>query len=242
MRDYRDAKAMARTLRNALKAKAVETTHSEALELIAKAFGYENWNILSAKIETAESPVSHERALSPAGKPNHPPPATILHCSFCGKSQHEVRKLIAGPAVFICDECVELCTDIVEPDDDKELFRLMKGSEESGERAYSAWFELARSTSTEELAHYVERGRKGVERNRITLHGIQRRLAMRDAEVFAEQDIAALPRHLKDNTREDLIAMQQKAQRELKRYQDALRIATTVLSEQAVDGLQPIPD
>ena len=36
-----------------------------------------------------------------------------LFCSFCGKSQHEVRKLIAGPTVFICDECVELCMDII---------------------------------------------------------------------------------------------------------------------------------
>ena len=36
-----------------------------------------------------------------------------LYCSFCGKSQHEVRKLIAGPTVFICDECVELCNDII---------------------------------------------------------------------------------------------------------------------------------
>ena len=36
-----------------------------------------------------------------------------LYCSFCGKSQREVRKLIAGPTVFICDECVELCTDII---------------------------------------------------------------------------------------------------------------------------------
>ena len=36
-----------------------------------------------------------------------------LYCSFCGKSQHEVRKLIAGPTVFICNECVELCLDII---------------------------------------------------------------------------------------------------------------------------------
>jgi ATP-dependent Clp protease ATP-binding subunit ClpX len=47
----------------------------------------------------------------------------LLYCSFCGKSQHEVRKLIAGPSVFICDECVELCNDIIreemqEPGDD----------------------------------------------------------------------------------------------------------------------------
>ena len=37
----------------------------------------------------------------------------LLHCNFCGKSQHEVRKLIAGPAVYVCDECVELCNDII---------------------------------------------------------------------------------------------------------------------------------
>ena len=39
--------------------------------------------------------------------------AETLYCSFCGKSQHEVAKLIAGPKVFICDECVALCADIV---------------------------------------------------------------------------------------------------------------------------------
>ena len=38
----------------------------------------------------------------------------VLYCSFCGKSQHEVRKLIAGPSVFICDECIDLCTDIIQ--------------------------------------------------------------------------------------------------------------------------------
>ena len=46
-----------------------------------------------------------------------------LYCSFCGKSQHEVRKLIAGPTVFICDECVNLCTDIISEDT---KFTLMK--------------------------------------------------------------------------------------------------------------------
>ena len=45
----------------------------------------------------------------------------ILYCSFCGKSQHEVKKLIAGPTVFICDECVELCMDIIK-EDSKDTF------------------------------------------------------------------------------------------------------------------------
>ncbi len=45
----------------------------------------------------------------------------LLYCSFCGKSQHEVRKLIAGPSVFICDECVDLCLDIIREDVSKEV-------------------------------------------------------------------------------------------------------------------------
>ena len=48
-----------------------------------------------------------------------------LYCSFCGKSQHEVRKLIAGPTVFICDECVELCMDIIK-EESKDTFVKMK--------------------------------------------------------------------------------------------------------------------
>jgi ATP-dependent Clp protease ATP-binding subunit ClpX len=63
---------------------------------------------------------------------------STLFCSFCGKSQHEVRKLIAGPTVFICDECVELCMDIIKEENKvigspktsnvetpKELYRLL---------------------------------------------------------------------------------------------------------------------
>ena len=46
-------------------------------------------------------------------KPNATPPDTLF-CSFCGKSQHEVKKLIAGPAVFICDACVGLCVTIID--------------------------------------------------------------------------------------------------------------------------------
>jgi ATP-dependent Clp protease ATP-binding subunit ClpX len=45
----------------------------------------------------------------------------LLYCSFCGKSQHEVRKLIAGPSVFICDECIELCNDIIKDEAQAEV-------------------------------------------------------------------------------------------------------------------------
>ncbi len=52
----------------------------------------------------------------------------LLYCSFCGKSQHEVRKLIAGPSVFICDECVELCNDIIREE-------VQEGAEATGGRS-----------------------------------------------------------------------------------------------------------
>ena len=51
----------------------------------------------------------------------------ILYCSFCGKSQHEVRKLIAGPTVFICDECVELCMDIIKEENKSSLIKTQDG-------------------------------------------------------------------------------------------------------------------
>ncbi len=51
-----------------------------------------------------------------------------LYCSFCGKSQHEVRKLIAGPTVFICDECVELCMDIIREENKSSLVKSTDGT------------------------------------------------------------------------------------------------------------------
>lgn len=52
---------------------------------------------------------------------------STLYCSFCGKSQHEVRKLIAGPTVFICDECVELCLDIIREENKTSLMKTGEG-------------------------------------------------------------------------------------------------------------------
>ena len=50
-----------------------------------------------------------------------------LYCSFCGKSQHEVRKLIAGPTVFICDECVEFCMDIIREENKSSMVKSREG-------------------------------------------------------------------------------------------------------------------
>src|SRR5271167_2109228 len=48
----------------------------------------------------------------------------LVKCSFCGKSQKQVKKLIAGPTVFICDECIDLCNDIIEEEVEEEPFAL----------------------------------------------------------------------------------------------------------------------
>jgi hypothetical protein len=108
MRDYRNAKAMAQTLRKDLAEKSLTLSHSESLELISHVLGFRDWNVLAAKIESERS------------EPAAPPPdaksetaGRIFFCSFCGKSQHEVAKPIAGPDVFICDACVELCDDVL---------------------------------------------------------------------------------------------------------------------------------
>jgi ATP-dependent Clp protease ATP-binding subunit ClpX len=61
-------------------------------------------------------------------KPKESSSSKLLYCSFCGKSQHEVRKLIAGPSVYICDECVDLCNDIIR-EEIKEVLPKQEGDE-----------------------------------------------------------------------------------------------------------------
>ena len=168
MRDFRDAKTMAHSLRDALKGRAVETTHSECLELIATVFGYDNWNVLSAKIEAAE-----------------------------------------------------LCNDFVgDLHDEKELARLLEGGAKN-----------ASTMSTEDLAPYVERSRKGAERNRLTLRAIQQRLAVTDDTRTTKDDILALPRftYLRSKSPEETFGLQQVARHQLSRYEEALQLAMTAL-------------
>jgi hypothetical protein len=139
MRDFRDAKAMAHSLRQGLTAKTVSITHSESLELIAKAFGFDNWNILAAKIE-AERPSPD---VAPATGPG------TLHCSFCGKSQHEVAALIAGPTVFICDECVGLCDNIIE---DQAIDRTLRQAPDRD--PFAATVEILQRKADDQLSAY----------------------------------------------------------------------------------------
>ena len=166
MRDFRDAAAaMAHTLRDALQAKAVETTHSECLELIAKAFGDDNWNILSARIDAAAA----VRRGKPArrGSPQRSSAATrLLYCSFCGKRPARgATSWLPARRVFICDECVDLCTDIID--------------EATAPPDAKATTASARAMSTDRLLHYVEHASKGEQRNRLVLQRIERMLAFR---------------------------------------------------------------
>src|SRR5882672_5869403 len=201
MRDFRDAKTMAHALRDALQAKTVETTHSECLELIAKAFGYENWNILSAKIEVARPHAPAAPALSSFTTEGLAKPKT-LYCSFCGRSQQDVGALIAGSAVVICDECVALCDDIV---DDTKIRNLLKTDEASGNQGYHATTEHFRAKSAAELAACIERHARAAEAHRLELSLIQRTLAVRDGESPAAELLASSAfARLKDRKRQEL--------------------------------------
>ena len=222
MRDFRDAKTMAHALRDALKAKTIEITHSESLELIANAFGYSNWNILAAKIEAAGRQSGEQEPTGPRA----------LYCSFCGKSQHEVRKLIAGPTVYICDGCVELCVDYIREEGTFDrIFSPLK-PEQIGDPTSTVASEVLRGVSSEELENILERGKKGVARSRRALQGIERRLAMREEDPHGD-DLLAMPElaYLKNKSRDELLALQQTAQVQLKRYEEGLRIATSVLAQ-----------
>jgi hypothetical protein len=224
MRDFRDAKTMAHVLRDGLNAKSVKTTHSECLELLAKAFGCESWNVLSAKIEATQDPRPDRPASNPVLK-------QVLTCSFCGKTQYDVKKLIAGPSVFVCDECVGLCNYII--DDDGEFLRLLEADEERGDRSYPAVLAYLRGKSTDQLARFVEGHQNWAQLWRLELEQTKRLLAMRDNEVVPETDVLATPRfaRLKYRTKQDHLAAQHKLERLLKQYEDAQPIVATVLGE-----------
>src|SRR5215471_11911267 len=218
MRDFRDAKTMAHALRNALEARAVVLTHSDSLELIAKAFGYDNWNILAAKIEATRLRAQEDSAAT-AGAADRAA-AKTLYCSFCGKSQHDVGKLIAGPGVFICDECVGLCTDIVR--DETPIWKVvtvLAEGEASGRDAYSVALEYARGQSTEKITAYVDQSRHFVEHTRNILRRIDRLIeAPHTAQIEEDPSASSRFAYLNEKTGEELRAMREDARRTLTRF------------------------
>lgn len=123
MRTYIDAKAMAKSLRNSLGASRVLLSHSKCLEIVAKQFGFADWNTLAAKLQESGQP-SREEVSEDVSQParldgSQGAAPAQLSCSFCAKTEREVRRLIEGgcsnrgtACVFICDECVAFCAQI----------------------------------------------------------------------------------------------------------------------------------
>ena len=144
MRDFRDAKAMARSLRRGLADHGLDLSHGQCLDLTARSFGFDNWNILAARIEAAQ----------PAPAEAKPEGDKALCCSFCGKSSHEVRALIAGPSAHICNECVGLCDDLVEH---QNVLRLLKADEARRDHAgdYRVLGAYLAGRSDEQLRAYI---------------------------------------------------------------------------------------
>jgi len=125
MRDYRDAKVMARALRAGLTDQSLTVTTARAW----------SWWPRRSALTTGTSSPPRSRAARPAAAEPAPEPAkgaSVLYCSFCGKSQHDVKKLIAGPNSFICDDCVGLCADIIEHGD---VLALLAEDERAGGEA-----------------------------------------------------------------------------------------------------------
>jgi hypothetical protein len=170
MRDFRDSKSMAQSLRQALAAYDLTVTHGQSLELIAKAFGDDNWNIMAARIEAAR----------PVVEPARPDGPKTLHCSFCGKSQHEVGKLIAGPAVTICDGCVALCNDVIEHTDVSALLSADEagGADEGDHPALAAY--LAERTDAQVQA-YISGAERGLGHTRNAIRRADEMIAARKA-------------------------------------------------------------
>lgn len=134
MRTYKDAKAMAKSLRESLAARSVALSHSASLEVVAKQLGFADWNTLSAKLAAEPKPepghraagADHPSVVMPAepGSNEHTPrfdEHEQMFCSFCDKSQRDVRSLIEGgcrnpvisQCVFICDECVAFSAQVL---------------------------------------------------------------------------------------------------------------------------------
>jgi ClpX C4-type zinc finger protein/glyoxalase superfamily protein len=205
MRDYRDAKTMAKGLRRSLADLGTELTHSQSLELIAQAFGYDNWNILAAKIEASR----------PAPAADKHSEDETLHCGFCGKSQHDVKTLIAGPNTFICDECVAVCDDVLE---DNEVLRHLRDTSASGSSAALEGY-LAERTP-EQLATYLERTEKRITDSKQTLDGL-------------DGDEASLPTWLQEKEAPDRAKVRARLVKQTALWRKSIEVVARVLAERS---------
>jgi hypothetical protein len=164
MRDFRDAKTMAKALRHSLASQGLEVSHSQSLELVAQAFGVQNWNILAAQIAGAAAKHAPAKRAPSARSEDEP-----MRCSFCGKSQHEVKKLIAAPGSSICNECVARCDDVLE---DSELNGLVRRDAEGLDGAAEALAAYLGARTDEQLAAYLARSEQAAQHERALIAGL----------------------------------------------------------------------
>lgn len=124
-----EAKAHASKLRDILDNHGHQLKHTETLEVISKLEGAPDWNTYTAHLKKLErNPGGRNAAFSASAsdQPNTPDEDKLLYCSFCDRSQHEVHKLIAGPNIFICERCTDLCITIIQEE-------MVEASEDRGD-------------------------------------------------------------------------------------------------------------
>jgi hypothetical protein len=201
MRDFRDAKLMARSLGEALKLKSIALTHSESLELIAAIFGVDNWNVLSAQIKAAEEP-------SPKA----------VHCTFCKKSSNEVEALVAGPGIYICDKCITLCANTLE---EQSITKMLRKTNPS-----SAALDHFRDRSTEQILAYQRDAQRRLSNTRTAMRTVE--ILLGEA---AHEQIVPGPIHdfFRAKSKEDLVATKKQLKSNLDRTEATLRAVDDVL-------------
>jgi ClpX C4-type zinc finger/Glyoxalase superfamily protein len=201
MRDFRDAKLMARSLCEALKPKSVVLTHSESLELIAAMFGVDNWNMLSAQIKAKEG-ASSERP----------------YCTFCRKASSEVEALVAGPGVYICDQCIALCSNTIE---ERSIAKMLRKTDPA-----SAPLDHFRNRSTEQILEYQRDAERRLSKTRTALRTVESLLG-----EAAHEQAASGPVHeiFRTKSKKDLVATKKQLKKNLDRTEATLRVVDDVL-------------
>ncbi|HEY4042265.1 MAG TPA: ClpX C4-type zinc finger protein [Rhodopila sp.] len=210
MRDFREAKVMARSLREALKAKAISVTHGESLELIAKILGVDNWNILAAEISAADRGRSE-----------------TLQCSFCNKPPSEIEALIAGPGVFICNECIALCTNAL---DERDLSKLMDTTRAQPPETppASALQDHLRGRSTGQLLAYQRDAQRRLQHTRAAIRTVGTLLGAASSEPLMPGPMQGF---LRAKPRKELAAMKKQMEENLTASTSTLQMVTNILHE-----------
>jgi|SRR5215469_1124887 len=208
MRDFRNAKLMARSLCEALKAKSVSLTHSESLDVIAAIFGVDNWNILSAQIDATEK----------SGRSG-------LRCTFCRRSANEIEALVAGPGVSICNECISLCTNVLE---ERNLTKLLDKDRAQGSKSdpSSTLLERLQERTTDQLVAYQREAHRRLDNTRTAIQAADILLGEGPSAQLAP---GAMQEFLRTKSRKDLLATKSQMESNLSRTEATLRAVDEVL-------------